>query len=898
VAVVERTLGLRGVVAISLSGSLGSGIFVLPGLAAAKTGPSVWLAYALAGLIVLPAAMSKAELGTAMPTAGGTYIYIERTFGPLAGTVAGAGLWLSLLLKSAFALVGFAAYLWVFADLPIKPTALVLLVAIVGLNLFGVQAVSRVQQLVIGVSFATLIGMAIWGATAFEPQLLEPSFPKGSNGFLAASAFVFVSYAGVTKVAAIANEVKNPGRNLPAGILTSIGAMIVLYAVVSLILVGNIPVEALHHDIRPIFTLAEQLGGKAVGIAVAVVAVATMTSMANAGLLSSSRFPFAMSRDDLLPHGLARIHARLKTPINAILMTGMVMVVMILALDVEKIAKLASAFMIMLYVTENVTVIVLRESRAQWYQPSFRSPLYPYMQIFGTVSGLGLLAYMGLMVPLALVSIGLPAILLYSFYGRTRADRRGVLRMMGRRPDLVEHPPERGVDAGHDLLEDAVVAVPLLGTERAPEMVVEIGAALANGNPIEVLHVTELPEQTILDSGLESSGLRQSIQRRVLALAEDEGLDLRFNEVVSRDVARSIMAASARTRCDWIVMEWAERSQRRIVRDPIGWLLDNLECNLALFRDVGVRRIREILVYPKPGPHDALVARTAAHLAEIHRASLTFCRFVPMDASAVYVHAAEEYLEQVRGMVQRPSSQVVFRGRRKLSTVAEESANYDLLVLAPTAQTTLASSIFGTREDRLVERANCSVVVLKTPRIETHTAFARVPERDEDRARFSPVDHIMPSIVGAQLPLAKKDALFAHLGRRWAGLFEDVSPRQFIEALWRRERTQNTAVGMGAAMPHIILDPLSQSYLGVFTTDRPVDYQAPDGEPVDVFFVLAGPQSDRQTHLRLLSSLSRMIQQTSLLDRLRASTSDEALVEAVDEAWTQLQGDHSEQPAP
>ena len=156
---IERTLGLRGVIAISLSGSLGSGIFVLPGLAAAKTGPSVFLAYLLAGLTVLPAALSKAELGTAMPTAGGTYIYIERCFGPFAGTVAGAGLWLSLLLKSAFALVGFAAYLWVFADVPIKPTALVLLVAIVGLNIIGVQAVSRVQQLVIAVSLGTLIGL-------------------------------------------------------------------------------------------------------------------------------------------------------------------------------------------------------------------------------------------------------------------------------------------------------------------------------------------------------------------------------------------------------------------------------------------------------------------------------------------------------------------------------------------------------------------------------------------------------------------------------------------------------------------------------------------------------------------------------------------------------------------
>ena len=95
---------------------LGSGIFVLPGIAAGKTGPSVWLAYLLAAIFILPAALSKSELATAMPSSGGTYVYIERTFGPLLGTISGIGLWLSLLLKSSFALVGFGAYLSVFMN--------------------------------------------------------------------------------------------------------------------------------------------------------------------------------------------------------------------------------------------------------------------------------------------------------------------------------------------------------------------------------------------------------------------------------------------------------------------------------------------------------------------------------------------------------------------------------------------------------------------------------------------------------------------------------------------------------------------------------------------------------------------------------------------------------------
>ena len=109
-------------IAISIGGMLGSGIFVLPGIAAAKTGSSIWLAYLLAAICILPAALSKSELATAMPSSGGTYLYIERAFGPIFGTIAGIGLWLSLLLKSAFALVGFGAYLSVLAKMPLGVT--------------------------------------------------------------------------------------------------------------------------------------------------------------------------------------------------------------------------------------------------------------------------------------------------------------------------------------------------------------------------------------------------------------------------------------------------------------------------------------------------------------------------------------------------------------------------------------------------------------------------------------------------------------------------------------------------------------------------------------------------------------------------------------------------------
>jgi len=133
----ERDLGLPSVLAISIGAMIGSGIFILPALALDIAGPAVILAYLLAGLLVVPAALSKSEMATAMPEAGGTYSYIERGMGPMLGTIAGVGTWFSLSFKGALALVGGVPYLLLLFDLPLKPVALGLAGILILVNVLG-----------------------------------------------------------------------------------------------------------------------------------------------------------------------------------------------------------------------------------------------------------------------------------------------------------------------------------------------------------------------------------------------------------------------------------------------------------------------------------------------------------------------------------------------------------------------------------------------------------------------------------------------------------------------------------------------------------------------------------------------------------------------------------------
>ena len=441
----ERKLGLFSVIVISLSAMIGSGLFVLPALAMLELGGGdsplggVWLAYLVAAFLVIPGAVSKSELSTAMPTSGGSYVYVQKTFGPLIGTVAGLGLWANFMLKSAFALIGFKAYLWVIEDLlgmdiDIEAAAIILLAIIVGINILGVKKIKKVQIPIVIFSASYLFALCVY-AIAYHDLDWSAVASRDSFGswddVAATSAFVFVSYAGVTKIAAVAGEVKSPERNLPYGILLSLLFSCLLYVLVTMVMAAAVPPSEYMHGEHgasedPIYIFAEAVGGETVGKIAAILAVVTMTSMALAGILASSRFPFAMSRDNLLPPFLESVHQRFGTPHWAIIGTGVAMGLAITFLPVHDVAELASGFKIMIFMLINGCVIVLRASSDshKWYDPKWKTPwpLYPAVQLFGIFGGGALLYLMGsksLVGASAAIVLGL---IIYNGYGRNRVD--------------------------------------------------------------------------------------------------------------------------------------------------------------------------------------------------------------------------------------------------------------------------------------------------------------------------------------------------------------------------------------------------------------------------------------------------------------------------------------------
>lgn len=723
----KRSLTLSSVIAISIGGMLGSGIFVLPGLAAAKTGPSVWLAYILAAVCVLPAAISKSELATAMPSSGGAYVYIERAFGPLFGTISGIGLWLSILLKSSFALVGFGAYLSVLVNIDPTVTKYVALISLVGilfLNIFGVKKVGKVQTVIVIISITAL---GILTAFALPKATVDTTIPfliDDQTGLIATIAFVYLSYAGVTKVAAIAGEIKNPSRNLPIAMMASLFLTASIYVFVAYALVHNLPLESLQTDIHPIYTLSESIGGKIAGYIAAVVGVLTLISGANSGVLASSRFPFAMARDKLLPKFLAKIHPKHMTPVITIVLTCVIMAIVILFLDVVKIAKLASAFLVLIFISMNVAVIILRETSAQWYQPTYKSPLYPLVQIFGLVSGVVLLVYLGMLALVSILLIVALGYVIYRFFGKN-ALRTGVLRDYGHRPAVylfykkgktteTQTPklsPKPKLD--DNLVSKAGAIVPLLGNETSVEALVEMAAAMNKRDKIQAVNITEVPNQTFLDAVSENTPRTAALQRRIKRLSDPNQLDIDFEAVVTHELSNTIHALSDQTHCDWLVMGWNGRAHNGIlVRNPIGWLLTNINSDFALFKDNGVRHFSKVLLALRPGRKDKNFIAIADRICKFYGASLTLLHVVPEKAANEVVQKMKAKSETLLQKATVNNEVVIIASNNPVKTVSKQSSSYDLLILGTPEKDNWLSVLFGTGKDKFTDNSECSVLRL------------------------------------------------------------------------------------------------------------------------------------------------------------------------------------------
>ena len=755
----KRDLGLLSTMAIAIGAMVGSGIFILPGVAyVAVDGPAVVLAFALAGLLVLPAAFSASEMATAMPEDGGSYVYVERGMGPLLGTVAGVGNWFMLSFKGALALVGGVPYLvFVAPDLAsvILPLAIGLALFFTLLNVVSTKSTGGLQFAIVGVMVLVMAWFVVGGVPSVDPAQTEGAFDAGSGGLLAATALVFISYAGVIKIAAVAEEVKDPGTTIPRAMIGSLVLTTALYVLVVYVAVGLVDVPAAIEtgDLEPdgegpIMALAAEAALGPVGVtAVVVAALLALASTANAGLLSASRFPFAMARDDLAPPQFEVISERFSTPVLAVSVSGAMIVLMITFLPIDQVAKFGSAFQIIVFILVNLALIGFREGAVEGYQPEFVSPLYPWMQLFGMGSGFLVLTQVGAVPVAGAAFITAVSVVYYYLYARKNVDREGAARDAVRR-----NVGREAVERTRELFEsdaeyDVLVAITESTSERAKRDMLRMATDMGRlrATVVSVVEFVDVPHRVFAEDHAEvydreapdwfpsggeetpdwfpdgadgpptrTSGGTTAAERESESLSRRYGATVEYREVDSEDHKRAMVDIATYEGYDLLVIE-RKRAEfhHRLSGGETRWILDNAPCDVVLVEDRGFDDVQRIAVVANRGAYDPLKLLLADAIAEETGAEITLLQAIPADPPETQRRTVEDYHEELIRICTVPVRSTIIEVDDEVAGLARFAANADLLVTG-VDRAGVAGRLLGRPGNRLVESVDCTAVMVQT----------------------------------------------------------------------------------------------------------------------------------------------------------------------------------------
>lgn len=425
----KKNLTFLDVFCLASGAMISSGLFVLPGIAHAKVGPALCLSYFIAGLMALTGVFSQAELVSAMPKSGGAYFFVTRSLGPAIGTIQGILTWFSLLLKAAFALVGIVAFVnLIFPSLAqtmdvIPWLGILIALVFIFLNFMGAKKAGQAQVYLVFFLIVALIIYVVTGINQVEVSHYVPFAPEGYDSIFIIAGFIFVSYGGLLKVASVAEEVKYAEKVVPKAMIAALFVVTILYSVVVFLTTGILGAEQLDGSLTPLSDAAQITMGTGGVVLLSLAAIASFITTANAGLMSASRYPMALGRDKLLPSIFEKLHPQFQTPYISIFLSGAVLI-LCLFLKLDILVELASTVLILTFILSHLSVLILRESKIQNYQPVFQSPFYPWVQIFGLILFMYILFQMSQEVFFVKIVLVITALFVYWFYGRIRSEQK------------------------------------------------------------------------------------------------------------------------------------------------------------------------------------------------------------------------------------------------------------------------------------------------------------------------------------------------------------------------------------------------------------------------------------------------------------------------------------------
>lgn len=581
----SRDLRLMDITMIGVGAMIGAGIFVLTGIAAGAAGPALILSFALNGIVTIFTAMVYAELGSAIPEAGGGYLWVREGLPGPNAFLAGWMSWFAHAVAGSLYALGFGAYLaLVFSELHFsipglegelvhKGFAVVIVVTFLYINFRGASETGLAGNIVTVLKIIILmifVASGIWAIVEHPAYLdkFQNFAPNGMAGILTAMGLTFIAFEGYEIIVQAGEEVKDPRRNIPKAVFLSLAIVVPIYMLVAFVAIGAVNPDteiptfqwlAKHAELgvaeaarqfMPFGTLLLLIGG----------ILSTMSAL-NATTFSSTRVSFAMGRDKNLPDAFAQVHSRRRTPHKALMLSGALIIFVAMAIPIEDVAAAADILFLLLFLQVNIAVITIRKKYGQRLRYSYLMPFFPIVPIIGIVTKLFLALFMFNYSPIAwyftLVWIGAGSLIYYA-YARPREH------LKDQTPILLQ---ERRIFEQDD--EKYRVLVPIANPESLPILLPPaIKAAREHDGIINLLHVITVPKQVPLSEGRQFIEKSHSLTERALKKVEKEGIPAEVLIRVSHQPAQAIAETVLEKKVDLLVMGW--RGQSRTPHVTVG----------------------------------------------------------------------------------------------------------------------------------------------------------------------------------------------------------------------------------------------------------------------------------------------------------------------------------------
>ena len=431
----HRTLNAFDLTMLGIGAIIGVGIFVLTGTASARfAGPGITLSFIIAGTACAFAALCYAEFASLIPVAGSAYNYAYATLGELIAWIIGWDLILEYIVASIAVAIGWSGYfvnilsaigvslpVWCSGTPGTVPGAVVnfpaifIVLFLTTILIIGIKESARFTSLMVFVKLGTLLVFILVGIFNVKPSNWIPFMPFGFKGVLTGAAIVFFAYIGFDAVSTVAEETKNPQRNMPIGIILSLGISTIFYIVVTAIITGIVPYRELNHP-APVALALNQIGFRWGSALVSAGAVAGITSVLLVMLMGQPRIFFSMARDGLLWPWISKVHPRFHTPYVSQIITGVVVAGFAGFIDIGTAAELCNIGTLFAFCIVCGGIIVLRVIHPKLTRP-FRCPLVPLIPLLGIGFCLSLMLALPAITWIRFVVWLLAGLFIYFLYG-------------------------------------------------------------------------------------------------------------------------------------------------------------------------------------------------------------------------------------------------------------------------------------------------------------------------------------------------------------------------------------------------------------------------------------------------------------------------------------------------